>query len=90
MPGRKKKSPPEPQTPQASNSTEEKENDSGFVKCSCPMKKHPNNSRTCNKKKNSQKSQNSKKIMDSDSDSDFEPESKVSMVLNHLQSRKNR
>ena len=79
MPGRKKKTTEEPKPVQTSSNSPEKENNPDNpgrpVKCSCPMKKHPNNSRTCNKK-NPKSKQNSKK-KDSDSDSDFEPESKM-------------
>ena len=80
MPGRKKKTTEEPKPVQNSSNCPEQENNpdnpGGPIKCSCPMGKHPNNSRTCNKKKSKQNSKKIKK-MDSDSDSDFEPDSKL-------------
>ena len=82
MPRKSRKPANEVQNSESDNLTEEKENDSGVVKCSCPMKKHPNNSRICNKKKSAKSKQNSKKMeSDSDSDSDFEPETKVSLAI---------
>ena len=80
MPGRKKKATEQPQPEQNRSNSPEKENNPenpGFVKCSCPMKKHPNNSRNCNKSKKATKPKQNSKKMDSDSDSDFEPESKM-------------
>merc|ERR1711953_1164740 len=54
MPGRKKKTTEEPKPVQNSSNCPEQENNpdnpGGPIKCSCPMGKHPNNSRTCNKK----------------------------------------
>merc|ERR1712029_743676 len=91
MPGRKKKTTEEPKPVQSSSNCPEQENNpdnpGGPIKCSCPMGKHPNNSRTCNKKKSKQNSKKIKK-MDSDSDSDFEPDSKMPKCHLYLKRQK--